>query len=90
MQQQREEQDGFVLVRLSPSKIDNGINNTTIDGATEKTEVIHGAENILDLTLRTFPALKKSVDNCIDSSAPISFVKTEPVWISMIRLQKKE
>jgi two-component system, OmpR family, sensor histidine kinase VicK len=40
----------------------------------EKTEVIYGAENIINDTLERLSAAKESVDNCIDSTAPSMFV----------------
>jgi two-component system sensor histidine kinase VicK len=40
----------------------------------EKTEVIYGAENIINDTLERLSSAKESVDNCIDSTAPSMFV----------------
>jgi hypothetical protein len=67
----------------------NGKDYAAASKADEKTEVIHGAENIVNITLQNFPALDKRIDNCIDSSAPVSLVKTEPVWKSLIELKQR-
>jgi two-component system, OmpR family, sensor histidine kinase VicK len=40
----------------------------------EKTEVIYGAENIINHALNLMSVLKKSVDNCTDSNGPSMFV----------------
>ncbi|HYY67790.1 MAG TPA: hypothetical protein VE572_05535, partial [Nitrososphaeraceae archaeon] len=52
----------------------------------ERTEIITGADNILHLTLASFPHIKESLDNCIDSNAPASFVLVEPMWNHMKEL----
>src|SRR5918996_2015669 len=46
----------------------------------ERTEIITGADNILRLTLESIPHTRESMDNCIDSNAPASFVLFEPMW----------
>jgi two-component system, OmpR family, sensor histidine kinase VicK len=46
----------------------------------ERTEIINGAENILRLTLESVPHIRASLDNCIDSNSPTSFVLFEPMW----------
>lgn len=48
--------------------------HSTLDNIEEKTEVIYGAENIINDTLEELYAAKESVDNCIDSIAPSMFV----------------
>ena len=55
----------------------------------EKTEVIHGAENIINITIQNFPVSKERIDNCIDSTAQASLVKTEPVWKSLIEVKQR-
>lgn len=40
----------------------------------EKTEVVHGAENIVKYALDTISGLKVYVDNCVDSNGPSIFV----------------
>jgi len=46
----------------------------------ERTEIINGADKILRLTLESFPHIRESLDNCIDSTSPASFVLFEPMW----------
>ena len=53
------------LMDLAPSMSDN---------VEEKTEVIYGAENIVERVLEIIPNLKESVDNCINSNGPSMFV----------------
>jgi len=48
--------------------------HSTSEDIEEKTEVIYGAENIINDTLERLSAAKESVDNCIDSTAPSMFV----------------
>jgi two-component system, OmpR family, sensor histidine kinase VicK len=45
----------------------------------ERTEIINGADNILRLTLESVPHIRASLDNCIDSNSPASFVLFEPM-----------
>ena len=52
----------------------------------ERTEIITGADNILRLTLGSVPQIRKSLDNCIDSNSPASFVLVEPMWNHMKEL----
>jgi sugar-specific transcriptional regulator TrmB len=40
----------------------------------ERTEVIYGAENIVERVLEIIPNLKESVDNCVNSNGPSMFV----------------
>jgi two-component system sensor histidine kinase VicK len=47
---------------------------STSEDVEEKTEVMYGAENIINETLELLSAAKESVDNCIDSTAPSMFV----------------
>jgi two-component system sensor histidine kinase VicK len=46
----------------------------------ERTEIINGADNILRFTLESAPHIRDSLDNCIDSNSPASFVLFEPMW----------
>jgi two-component system, OmpR family, sensor histidine kinase VicK len=52
----------------------------------ERTEIITGADNILRLTLASFPQIRESLDNCSDSNSPASFVLVEPMWNHMKEL----
>jgi hypothetical protein len=51
---------------------------STLEDIEEKTEVMYGAENIVNETLELLSAAKESVDNCIDSTATSIF---ENLWI---------
>lgn len=53
------------------------------------TEIIKGVENILDITLQALPQIKKSADNCIDSTGPSSFVRVEPIWKGFIECKSR-
>jgi two-component system sensor histidine kinase VicK len=44
------------------------------DNSEEKTEVIYGAENIIEYAVDRISFLKSYVDNCIDSNSPSNFV----------------
>src|SRR5918996_4420624 len=56
----------------------------------EKTEVMYGAENIVNETLELLSAAKESVDNCIDSTAPSIFlIPNHPVTKMFRDLKKK-
>ncbi|MGC1131757.1 MAG: hypothetical protein WA941_02950, partial [Nitrososphaeraceae archaeon] len=56
----------------------------------EKTEVIYGADNIINDTLERLSAAKESVDNCIDSTAPSMFVvPNHPVTRAFRDLKKR-
>ncbi len=48
--------------------------SSTSDNVEEKTEVIYGAESIINHALNIISVLKKSVDNCTDSNGPSMFV----------------
>lgn len=64
---------------------------STSEDVEEKTEVIYGAENIINDTLERLYAAKESVDNCIDSTAPSIFViPNHPVTRAFRDLKKKE
>jgi hypothetical protein len=47
---------------------------STSEDVEEKTEVIYGAENIINETLELLSGAKEYVDNCIDSTAPSMYV----------------
>ena len=56
----------------------------------EKTEVMYGAENIVNETLELLSAAKESVDNCIDSTAPSIFlIPNHPVTKMFRDLKEK-
>jgi two-component system sensor histidine kinase VicK len=56
----------------------------------EKTEVIYGADNIINNTLEALSRCKSQVDNCIDSSGPSMFVvPNQPVPIAFRELKER-
>src|ERR687892_1603007 len=63
---------------------------STLQDVEEKTEVMNGAENIVNETLELLSAAKESVDNCIDSTAPSIFlIPNHPVTKMFRDLKKK-
>jgi signal transduction histidine kinase len=55
----------------------------------EKTEVITGAERIIDITLRGFLAIIKRFDNCTDYTGPHAFVRVEPILKGLVDLKNR-
>jgi signal transduction histidine kinase len=55
----------------------------------EKTEVIVGAEHIIDITLRGFLAITKRFDNCADYTGPHTFVRVEPILKGLVGLKNR-
>ena len=67
-----------------------GSQPSTSDDIEEKTEVIYGAENIVNDTLERLYAAKEYVDNCVDSTAPSMFViPNHPVTKAFRDLKEK-
>jgi signal transduction histidine kinase len=63
---------------------------STSEDVEEKTEVMYGAENIVNETLELLSAAKESVDNCIDSTAPSIFlIPNHPVTKMFRDLKEK-
>lgn len=63
---------------------------STSDNVEEKTEVIYGAENIINHALNIISVLKKSVDNCTDSNGPSMFViPNHPITNAYRELKKR-
>lgn len=48
---------------------------TTSISETEETEVVYGAENIINKTLQVFSNIKQRYDVCADSTGPYAFLK---------------
>lgn len=46
----------------------------------ETTEVIYGADNIVNKTLEALSEVKICLDGCYDSTAPAMIVSIEPIW----------
>lgn|GEM_PF-5776119 len=55
----------------------------------EATEVMYGADNIIDKTLKAFQELKYCMDGCWDSSGPSVVITTEPIRKALKELIKK-
>jgi len=66
------------------------LNSAYSSSSEHKTEVLHGAENILKSTLEITSKVEHSIDNCIDSSAPLSFVSKDlPMFKALSEARKK-
>jgi two-component system, OmpR family, sensor histidine kinase VicK len=66
------------------------LNSSHSSSSEHKTEVLHGDENILKSTLEITSEIKHSIDNCIDSSAPLSFVSKDlPMFKALSEARKK-
>lgn len=66
------------------------MNSSHSSSSEHKTEVLHGDENILKSTLEITSEIKHSIDNCIDSSAPLSFVSKDlPMFKALSEARKK-
>jgi two-component system, OmpR family, sensor histidine kinase VicK len=66
------------------------LNSSYSSSSEHKTEVLHGDENILKSTLEITSEIKHSIDNCIDSSAPLSFVSKDlPMFKALSEARKK-
>lgn len=55
----------------------------------QKTEIIQGAENILQLTLQSIHKVKQRLDNCVDANSPASFTELKPTWEHINELKRK-
>jgi hypothetical protein len=55
----------------------------------EKTEVIYGRENIINITLNRFSLTKYRIDSCIDKSNPKTIITTEPIVNGIIDHNKR-
>jgi two-component system sensor histidine kinase VicK len=66
------------------------LNSSYSSSSEHKTEVLHGDENILKSTLEITSEIKHSIDNCIDSSAPLSFVSKDlPMYKALSEAKRK-
>ncbi|MGI0044131.1 MAG: hypothetical protein ACRD47_10505 [Nitrososphaeraceae archaeon] len=59
------------------------------DGLAERTEVLQGAENILNFILPRYAYIKECIDACFDYSGPSHVTTTEPVWQELLKLEKR-
>jgi two-component system sensor histidine kinase VicK len=66
------------------------LNSSHSSSSEHKTEVLHGNENILKSTLEITSEIKHRIDNCIDSSAPPSFVSKDlPMFKALLEAKRK-
>jgi signal transduction histidine kinase len=54
----------------------------------ERTEIIHGQDNILSRTIDEFNKIKGKFDNCTDTSGPIIFFKS-PIGSEFVKLKNR-
>jgi hypothetical protein len=54
---------------------------------TEETEVVYGAENIINKILQVYSKIKQRYDVCADSTGPYAFLKAEKLWNEYIYLR---
>ncbi|MDQ4073809.1 MAG: hypothetical protein M3162_05825, partial [Thermoproteota archaeon] len=55
----------------------------------EKTEVLHGAQNIIERTLHDFELITERLDSCIDVTGPSIIVSTRPIIDAYINLKRR-
>jgi two-component system sensor histidine kinase VicK len=66
------------------------LNSSHSSSSENKTEVLYGAENILKSTLEITSKVEHSIDNCIDSSSPLTFVSKDlPMCKALSEAKKK-
>jgi len=58
------------------------------EGLAEKTEVLQGAENILNFVLPRYAAIKENMDTCHDYHGPSAVTAAEPIWLELLKLEK--
>ena len=59
------------------------------EGLAEKTEVLQGAENILNFVLPRYAAIKENMDTCHDYHGPSAVTAAEPIWLELLKLEKR-
>ena len=55
----------------------------------ERTEVVHGMENIIKITLDRFALTRHTIDSCIDKDNPETIVTHDPVVSSIIHVKNR-
>ncbi|MGA9841994.1 MAG: HAMP domain-containing sensor histidine kinase [Nitrososphaeraceae archaeon] len=60
-----------------------------LDPDVERTEVIHGAENVVDAELHFFSEAETRIDICMDSTRPTLAISIEPTTSSFIEAKRK-
>jgi two-component system sensor histidine kinase VicK len=59
------------------------------EGLAEKTEVLQGAESILNFVLPRYAAIKENMDTCHDYHGPSAVTAAEPIWLELLKLEKR-
>src|SRR5918995_137817 len=59
------------------------------DDVTEKTEVIYGAENVLNRAIQGIPLAKETIDLCGEEDGPSAIVANEPILKKYIEASKR-
>jgi two-component system sensor histidine kinase VicK len=59
------------------------------DDASEKIEILYGAENIINRTLQDLANVKESFVNCTDYTGPSVFLAYQPMWNACIALKQR-
>jgi two-component system, OmpR family, sensor histidine kinase VicK len=55
----------------------------------ERTEILHGAESILNFIVPRYALIKRSIDACFDYAGPSLMTTTEPIWQELLKCQKR-
>jgi two-component system sensor histidine kinase VicK len=55
----------------------------------EKTEVIYGSENIIDLAIQGYRKVQDKLDICTDYTGPILFLSVKPIWEAYTQLKSR-
>jgi two-component system sensor histidine kinase VicK len=79
----------FVGVRLLLIPEASPAPDDRYDDVTEKTEVIYGAENVLNRAIQGIPLAKETIDLCGEEDGPSAIVANEPILKKYIEASKR-
>jgi two-component system sensor histidine kinase VicK len=79
----------FVGVRLLLTPEASPAPDDRDDDVTEKTEVIYGAENVLNRAIQGIPLAKETIDLCGEEDGPSAIVANEPILKKYIEASKR-
>jgi signal transduction histidine kinase len=79
----------FVGVRLLLTPEASPAPDYRDDDVTEKTEVIYGAENVLNRAIQGIPLAKETIDLCGEEDGPSAIVANEPILKKYIEASKR-
>jgi two-component system sensor histidine kinase VicK len=79
----------FVGVRLLLTPEASPAPDDRDDDVTEKTEVIYGAENVLNRAIQGIPLAKETIDLCGEEDGPSAIVANEPILKRYIEASKR-